>query len=326
MLLISKESNEEEMTSTVEDTYKQITKQPHYKFKLYNHYDVKLPNQLHQIDLLFLPEDQGYKYALCLVDVASRYKAARALQTKEADELLSKLKDIYDNDEFLKVPKKLQFDMGGEFNNDMLKVWANPDGDASEKEKENLRRSSRATKSKYRKIKEKVELVMNEKGQHVSLVENMNKQLARLIFKDQVIHELKSGIENKKWVDKLPDYISILNNRKTRLINLKPIDAIQMDYVEQPKNKLTKADKEKYFDIGTEVRRLLNSDEVQDYITKKLKTERKRATDATFSINTYIVTELYIGKNELVMHRLKDKDTGKVYKNMYTYFQLQPYK
>ena len=165
---------------------------------------------------------------------------------------------------------------------------------------------------------------MNEKGQHVSLVENMNKQLGRLIFKDQIIHELKSGLENKKWVDKLQDYIDILNNRKTRLINLKPIDAIQMDYVEQPKNEFTKADKEKYFDIGTEVRRLLNLDEVQDYITKKIKTERKRATDATFSINTYIVTELYIGNNELVMHRLKDKETGRVYKNMYTYFQLQP--
>ena len=324
MLLSCKEK---EMNS--EKLYSQITKQPHYKFKLYNHYDVKIPNQLHQIDLLFLPEDKGYRYALCLVDVASRYKAARPLQTKEAEELLSNLKDIYANDEFLRIPKKLQFDRGGEFNNEMLKVWANPPDEEPLRRTESeeilqLRRSNRTTKSKYRKIQQKVELIMNEKGQHVSLVENMNKQLGRLIFKDQIIHELKSGLENKKWVDKLQDYIDILNNRKTRLINLKPIDAIQMDYVEQPKNEFTKADKEKYFDIGTEVRRLLNLDEVQDYITKKIKTERKRATDATFSINTYIVTELYIGNNELVMHRLKDKETGRVYKNMYTYFQLQP--
>ena len=90
--------------------YNQITKRASNKAKLYNHYDVTLPNQLHQIDLLFLPTDDGYKYALCLVDVASRYKASRPLQTKEAQELLSNLKDIYENDEFLVVPKQLNFD------------------------------------------------------------------------------------------------------------------------------------------------------------------------------------------------------------------------
>ena len=299
--------------------YNQITKRASNKAKLYNHYDVTLPNQLHQIDLLFLPTDDGYKYALCLVDVASRYKASRPLQTKEAQELLSNLKDIYENDEFLVVPKQLNFDRGGEFNNDTLKEWATP-------AKENVKKSNRSTKSKYKKVSEKVELIMNEKGQHVSLVENMNKQLARLIFKDQIIDELKRGKQNTKWVDKLQDYIDILNNRKTRLIGLKPIDAIQMDVVIQPKNEFTKADKEKYYDIGTEVRRLLNKDEVQDYLTKKIKIERKRATDAIWSLNTYVVTELYIGKNKLIMHRIKDKETDVVYKNMYTYFQLTPIK
>ena len=157
-------------------------------------------------------------------------------------------------------------------------------------------------------------------------VENMNKQLARLIFKDQVIDELKRGKQNTKWVDKLQDYIDILNNRKTRLIGLKPIDAIQMDVVIQPQNNFKQSDKERYHDIGTEVRRLLNKDEVQDYLTKQIKIERKRATDAIWSLNTYIVTELYIGKNKLIMHRIKDKETDVVYKNMYTYFQLTPIK
>lgn len=317
MLSSSKEMN----NNNSEILYKQVTKQPYYKSKLYNHYDVKLPNELHQIDLLFLPEDNGYRYALCLVDVASRYKASRALQTKTAEELLNNLKDIYLNDEYLRVPRKLQFDRGGEFNNEMLKEWATPDDEILQK-----RRSNRTTKSRYRKVQQKVELIINEKGQHVSLVENMNKQLTRLIFKDQIIEELKSGIQNTKWVDKLQDYIDILNNRKTRLINLKPIDAIQMSYVEQPKNNFTKIEKEKYYDIGTEVRRLLNKDEVQDYLTKKIKIELKRATDAYWSLNTYVVIELYIGKDELVMHRIKDKESGLVYKNMYTYFQLTPIK
>ena len=297
--------------------YNQITKRASNKAKLFNHYDIKIPNQLHQIDLLFLPEDNGYRYALCLVDVASRYKAARALQTKEAEELLSNLKDIYENDEFLVVPKQLNFDRGGEFNNDMLKEWATP-------AKEDVRKSKRKTKSKYKKVSEKVYLIMNEKGQHLSLVENMNKQLSRLIFKDQVINELKNGKQNTKWVEKLQDYIDILNNRKTRLIGLKPIDAIQMDIVEQPKNDFKQTDKERYHEIGMEVRRLLNKDEVQDYLTKQIKIERKRATDAIWSINTYKVVELFIDKNKLILHRIEDIETKKKFKNLYTYFQLQP--
>ena len=44
-------------------------------------FDVSLPNAVHQADLLFLPHDKlprgkkVYKYALTVVDVASRYKA-----------------------------------------------------------------------------------------------------------------------------------------------------------------------------------------------------------------------------------------------------------
>ena len=36
----------------------------------------------HQADLLYLPEDGGYKFALCVVDVASRYKEAEPLKTR----------------------------------------------------------------------------------------------------------------------------------------------------------------------------------------------------------------------------------------------------
>ena len=40
------------------------------------------PNNTHQADLLYLPEDGGYKFALCVVDVASRYKEAESLKTR----------------------------------------------------------------------------------------------------------------------------------------------------------------------------------------------------------------------------------------------------
>ena len=48
-------------------------------------------NAVHQADLLFLPHDtvnrKTYKYALTVVDVASRYKEAEPLTSKDSKEV-----------------------------------------------------------------------------------------------------------------------------------------------------------------------------------------------------------------------------------------------
>ena len=43
------------------------------------------PNYIHQADLLFLPEDMTYKYALVVVDVALRYVDVESLSKKESN-------------------------------------------------------------------------------------------------------------------------------------------------------------------------------------------------------------------------------------------------
>ena len=56
-------------------------------------FSVSVPNEVHQADLLFLPHDRPgkgkklYKYALTVVDVASRYKEAEPLSSKESGEV-----------------------------------------------------------------------------------------------------------------------------------------------------------------------------------------------------------------------------------------------
>ena len=44
-------------------------------------------NEIHQADLLYLPKNRRFKYALTLVDVTMRYKAAVPLRTKTAKEV-----------------------------------------------------------------------------------------------------------------------------------------------------------------------------------------------------------------------------------------------
>jgi len=60
-----------------------------------------IPNKVHQADLLCLPNDhpprsrKTFKYALTVVVVASRYKDAKPLTTKEANEVARALERIY---------------------------------------------------------------------------------------------------------------------------------------------------------------------------------------------------------------------------------------
>ena len=76
------------------------------------------PNDIHQSDLLSLPHDKfkkkTYKYALNIVDVASRYKGSFQLTTKNAKEVAQAFQWIYENMS-LNYPKTLIVDDGKEF-------------------------------------------------------------------------------------------------------------------------------------------------------------------------------------------------------------------
>ena len=88
------------------------------------------PNDIHQSDLLSLPHDKfknkTYKYALNIVDVASRYKGSYQLTTKNAKELAQAFHWIYENTP-LTYPKTLIVDDGKEFYGDTTKLMEKHD-------------------------------------------------------------------------------------------------------------------------------------------------------------------------------------------------------
>ena len=94
------------------------------------HWTVDRPNEIHQADLLFLPHDttfqplgrrvgrKTYRYALVVIDVASRYKDAEALTSKESQEVAKAFERIYSRKikrPSLNWPKTLLVDPGKEF-------------------------------------------------------------------------------------------------------------------------------------------------------------------------------------------------------------------
>ena len=76
------------------------------------------PNDIHQADILHLPHDKFkkklYKYALNIIDVASKYKRSYHLTTKNAKEVAQAFLWIYENTP-LTYPKTLIVDDGKEF-------------------------------------------------------------------------------------------------------------------------------------------------------------------------------------------------------------------
>ena len=89
------------------------------------HYQVNIPNEMHQFDLLYMPSDtlygNKYKYILAGIDAASRYKVVRPLRTKQARNVAEMIADIYKVGP-LTYPKVFQCDNGSEFKGEVTKM------------------------------------------------------------------------------------------------------------------------------------------------------------------------------------------------------------
>ena len=108
--------------STKKEAEKWLLKQPLYQIYLSAPKYIPRPNaslslyakrnDIHQADILYLPHDkfekETYKYALTIVDVASRYKGSYQLTTKNTKEVAQAFKWIYENTP-LNYPKTKNF-------------------------------------------------------------------------------------------------------------------------------------------------------------------------------------------------------------------------
>ena len=146
------------------------------------HYQVTIPNEMHQFDLLYMPSNtlygNKYKYILAGIDVASRFKVARLLKTKQAHDVAEMIADIYKVDP-LTYPKIFQCDNGSKFKREVTKM--------SEKHGVKIRRVT----TKY-------------KHTHTAFVEALNKILAERLFKVQDAQELNDPEKvSSRWVKHL---------------------------------------------------------------------------------------------------------------------------
>ena len=235
-------------------------------------FDVDLPNAVHQADLLFLPHDKLprgkkiFKYALTVVDIASRFKAAEPLTSKDSSEVSRAFRKIYKGP--LKWQKILQVDPGREFMHDV--------------------RIRRGNVNVHR-----------DQG----IVERFNRSLSERLFSFQCSQEIniKSGERSREWIKRLPEAISALNREKTRLTEKKPVDAIKEKVINAKSSTFYSrpvGKNEKRLDSSVNVRYLFAPGELEG--------GGKRATDPNWSLKVFNILKSIANENEPVLYYLKD--------------------
>ena len=229
-------------------------------------FDEDEPNAVHQADLLYLPHDRvgrrTYKYALTVVDVASRYKEAEPLTDKSATEVATALGRIYKRGP-LTWPRLLQVDPGREFMGAVNQLLA--------KHNVSVRRGRVDTH--------------RDQG----IVERFNRTLAERLFGAQYAQELLlvahgSSERSSEWVRTLPDVVAALNDEVTRLTGKKPKDAIRASAVaHKPSAPASRP-------VGLK-EPLLPSDTLVRYLYTpgELEGGRRRATDPVWSLTIHTV-------------------------------------
>ena len=149
-------------------------------------------------------------------------------------------------------------------------------------------------------------------------MERFNGMLADRLFSYQYQKESEDPSKsNRDWVSRLQNVVSTLNNEKTRLIGMKPVDTIKQTLVEQGFSQPVKEYEEKLLDVGTKVRYLYESGELEGQICKG--EWRKRSTDPIWSEDVYRIKDRYIQKQQPTLYYL---DGGP--KQYFVFKELQP--
>jgi len=141
--------------------------------------------QVQQADLLFLPDDKGFKYALVVVDCNSGITDAEPIKDKTAAATLAAIKRIYARKILERPTIRIEVDPGNEFKGPF--------------------------KTFFDQSHVYVRYAVPGRHRQQGKVENRNKTLAHAIGLYQTSIELVSSKDCKQWVGVLPDIIKTYN-------------------------------------------------------------------------------------------------------------------
>lgn len=149
------------------------------------------PHYFQQADLVYLPNDAGYMYALVVTDQGSRLVDAQALKEKTAEAVLSAFQVIYKR-KILQIPKVMTCDSGTEFKS--------------------------VTKTGLQQLGITMKYIKKGRHRSVGLVERKNQTIGNLVHKRIAYDEKQSGQSSSKWVEYLPTIVASINTVVTKVL------------------------------------------------------------------------------------------------------------
>jgi hypothetical protein len=246
--------------------------------------NVRRPNALHFADVLYIPWDKFrgkiYKYKLSIIDCASRYKWQVSLTEKTAKHVSKAFKKVYSNPKILLVwPWVLQVDQGGEF------------------------------KGKCKQLMEKhgvrIRVVYSSRTQ--GMVERFNGTSAVKMFRPQYATELVTKDISRASVEDDEKRNIAMNNEITRLLGMKPVDAIKLRKTPKIKvdYKRPVGFEEECIPINSKVRYLL--------LPEDLEGKKRRATDPNWSLLAFNIDRIIVDEDKPVLYYLKKGEDDDIY-------------
>lgn len=255
--------SDEKENSLVKNLTKPPPKEPN---KVMPHTNAPVENASQQADLLFLPNDDGYKYCLVVVDIATRKVDAEPLKTKESKEVKQAMQKIYKR-KILKTPLRLEIDPGKEFEGNFSRYFKNM-----------------------------LHIVKKIVGRHrqQSVVETKNFQIGKILNTRMLVEEINNNDTSRSWVDILPKVIKLINKYFSH-------EPMGID-VDQPiKTNKFSSD---MLPVGARVR--IQLDNPIDYVNEKNLSGRFRAGDIRWSKTVHKITSFYLRPGQPPMYQLDD--------------------
>jgi hypothetical protein len=219
------------------------------------HITVFEPNWVQQADILYLPNDNGYKYCLVVVDAANRMTDAEPLKEKTANAVLDAFKKIYSR-KILKMPHRLDVDSGAEFKG-AVKKYFKSNG---------------------------VGMRVAKPGRHrqQAMVERRNQIIGTALFKRMQAQELLTGETSTEWIEDLPKLIKALNKVQGKKNKKKK--------EKEPNVPVCSKDSCKLIPIGTKVRVAL--DEPREQVHGQKLHGKFRSTDVRWDVTERTVEQI----------------------------------
>jgi len=223
------------------------------------------PWHTQQADILFMPEDDGYKYALVVVDIHTRICDAEPLKSKSADVVKKAFETIYKRKIMKKMPEVMRTDSGSEFKGEVAQYF-----------KSNGVVLSYALPARHRQV---------------AMVEHRNGVIAEALFKRMNAQELLTGEESVEWVEDLPVIIKEMNKHAEPQEKFKNVKG---------QGPLAEKDSVNMLNVGDKVRVAL--DYPISVATRKKIGDKFRKTDIRFNPKVQTITRIILKPNSPVLY------------------------